>query len=374
MEKVDDNNDQESMPTNSAMEEQIESLILEKLEEIKQELKEIKQGGFIGQQHAEEVPTNGNQYEIGDFLNSGAYGAVFTVTDVEKQQQFAMKEYVPYDLQSELETNPNAYQSPSEIKKYVKQILDALSYLHKKGIIHRDVKPENILVQKIGVGEKQLKKLKLADFGSSKFVGGSHTPQVVTLQYRAPEILLGSVNYTTAVDLWSVGCLFYEFLMARPLVEDHSESELHVIQQIFKKLGTPTEATWAGVCSLPNYPTDMPQFIEKELEGEISAELDFEGRDLILQLLSVDPSKRITAEMALEHPYLQAIEASAKNAEDRFEKFAQRFQSEIEGLKQNSQSGDRPPPQALPPGHGVFAGIGTRIRRIISPKLRRLRD
>ncbi|XP_021775431.1 cell division control protein 2 homolog isoform X1 [Chenopodium quinoa] len=352
MEKVDDNNDQESMPTNSAMEEQIESLILEKLEEIKQELKEIKQGGFIGQQHAEEVPTNGNQYEIGDFLNSGAYGAVFTVTDVEKQQQFAMKvialqnneiteslvremfilrdtqhenivrlekifispssvnlvmEYVPYDLQSELETNPNAYQSPSEIKKYVKQILDALSYLHKKGIIHRDVKPENILVQKIGVGEKQLKKLKLADFGSSKFVGGSHTPQVVTLQYRAPEILLGSVNYTTAVDLWSVGCLFYEFLMARPLVEDHSESELHVIQQIFKKLGTPTEATWAGVCSLPNYPTDMPQFIEKELEGEISAELDFEGRDLILQLLSVDPSKRITAEMALEHPYLQGV-------------------------------------------------------------------
>ncbi|KAB7493604.1 Cyclin-dependent kinase 14, partial [Armadillidium nasatum] len=157
-------------------------------------------------------------------------------------------EYVHTDLSQYLERYSNGGLDPKNVKLFLVQLLRGLEYCHGRRILHRDIKPQNLLISEIG-------ELKIADFGLARAKSvPSHTysHEVVTLWYRPPDVLLGSTDYSTSLDLWGVGCIFVEMVTgvpAFPGVRDVHDQ----LGKIFKVVGTPTEETWPGVSQLPNY-------------------------------------------------------------------------------------------------------------------------
>ena len=149
--------------------------------------------------------------------------------------------------------------------------------------------------------------MKLADFGLARAYGlpiKTYTHEVVTLWYRAPEILLGQKQYSTSVDLWSAGCIFAEMATRRPLFA--GDSEVDEIFKIFKLHGTPTEETWPGVTKLKDFKTTFPKFKAVPLI-EVAKEMDPLGLDLLSKLIALNPAKRISARLALQHVHLFSL-------------------------------------------------------------------
>jgi len=168
-------------------------------------------------------------------------------------------------------------------------------------VLHRDLKPQNLLI------DRQTNNLKLADFGLARAFGipvRTYTHEVVTLWYRAPEILLGAKHYSTPVDIWSIGCIFCEMINQRPLFP--GDSEIDELFKIFQKLGTPTEDTWPGVTTLPDYKSTFPQWNRVEWE-KVAPTLCAPGIDLLAQMLVYEPSKRVSARVALSHPFFDDL-------------------------------------------------------------------
>jgi len=197
--------------------------------------------------------------------------------------------------------------SVSEIKCLLKQLLEAVSYMHSKDIVHRDLKTSNLLYTGDGV-------LKVCDFGLSRKMSGSgsYTPTVVTLTYRAPELLLGCEKYTSAIDVWAIGCILAELLLGEPLFKGRNEIEQ--IDCIFRTMGTPSISSWpdwkqyklAGLFeNMKDNSGDefYSTFAGLSFNGGVYVSDD--GIDLLEQLLCYDPSKRITASTALKHPWFQ---------------------------------------------------------------------
>lgn len=144
--------------------------------------------------------------------------------------------------------------------------------------------------------------LKIADFGLARAYGKPYdimTSQVVTRWYRAPELLFGSKHYTTAVDIWAVGCIFAELMLRVPFVAGNSDMDQ--LTTIFRALGTPSEKEWPGLTSLPDY-VSFP-FYPKQPLRQIFTAADSETLDLLSKMLTFDPLKRITAIECLNHPY-----------------------------------------------------------------------
>ncbi|KAJ6019788.1 hypothetical protein N7522_000496 [Penicillium canescens] len=127
------------------------------------------------------------------------------------------------------------------VKKFMVQLVEGIRYCHSRRILHRDLKPQNLLIDRDG-------NLKLADFGQARAFGvplRTYTHEVVTLWYRCPEILLGGRQYSTGVDMWSVGTIFAEMYTRKPLFP--GDSEIDEIFKIFRVLGTPDEELWPDV-------------------------------------------------------------------------------------------------------------------------------
>ena len=139
----------------------------------------------------------------------------------------------------------------------------------------------------------------------------SYTHEVVTLWYRAPDVLMGSRKYSTPVDLWSVGCIFGEMSSSRPLFPGTSDTDQLI--KIFKVLGTPNETIWPTMVDLPEYKPDFEQFPGKQLSEECPA-MEPAGLELLNRLLQYDPAKRITAKQALQDPYFATVEERYKAA------------------------------------------------------------
>jgi len=189
------------------------------------------------------------------------------------------------------------------LKSYMYQLLRSICVCHSHRVLHRDLKPQNLLIDKNG-------SLKLADFGLGRAFGvplRQYTHEVVTLWYRAPEILLGSKTYACPVDVWSLGCIFVEMATRKPLFP--GDSEIDELYKIFRVLGTPTEKTWPGVTELPDFKTSFPQWKATDIR-QIVPHLEESGVDLLQQMLQYEPSKRISAKKALSHPYFKDLDKS----------------------------------------------------------------
>ncbi|KAF1741602.1 hypothetical protein MXB_3848 [Myxobolus squamalis] len=176
-----------------------------------------------------------------------------------------------------------------EATEFLGQILSGIAYCHGHRILHRDIKPQNILVD-------FNRTIKLADFGLARCFGiplRQYTHEVVTLWYRAPEILLKNDYYSTSVDIWSVGCIYVE--MGKPLFP--GETEIDQLFRIFRVLGTPDKDLWSGVENMPYYNTKWPKWPPIDLKTLIPG-ISTLSLQLLKNMLTFDPMKRITARNA----------------------------------------------------------------------------
>lgn len=210
-------------------------------------------------------------------------------------------EFVEQDLKKALDKRGGPFNGMS-LKRLVYQLLDGLYFCHRHRIVHRDLKPANILLTSDGT-------LKIADFGLARAFQvplHTYTHEVVTLWYRAPEILLGEKHYTPAVDMWSVGCIMAE--LSKGKVIFRGDSEIGQIFEIFQVLGTPNESegSWPGVSRLPDFREAFPRWPAQNI-GSILPELEPEGVDLLLQMLRYNPADRISAKEALRHPWFNDV-------------------------------------------------------------------
>nr|XP_061803474.1 cyclin-dependent kinase 11B-like isoform X3 [Nerophis lumbriciformis] len=212
---------------------------------------------------------------------------------------YIVMNYVEHDLKSLMETMKQPF-LPGEVKTLMIQLLRGVRHLHDNWILHRDLKTSNLLLSHKGI-------LKVGDFGLAREYGSPlkpYTPVVVTLWYRSPELLLGAKEYSTAVDMWSVGCIFGELLTQKPLFP--GKSEIDQINKIFKDLGTPSEKIWPGYNELPAVKKmSFTEYHYNNLRKRFGALLSDQGFDLMNKFLTYCPSKRIVSDEALKHEYFR---------------------------------------------------------------------
>lgn len=209
-------------------------------------------------------------------------------------------EYFPMDLHHYLSNlEPSTGIGLEMVQHFLYQMVSAVSYCHRLDIMHRDLKPSNILFNRNGV-------LKLADFGLGRYVDKQNTsklsPDVVTLWYRAPELLLGETRYTKAIDIWSIGCIFAELITNRVLFRGNSE--INQLITIFKVMTTPNERIWPGVSKLPYFGLHFPRFEHFSLHRYVQP-LDQTGLHLLYQMLLYDVRLRYSADDILNHSFFK---------------------------------------------------------------------
>uniref|UniRef100_A0A8B9XQK0 cyclin-dependent kinase n=1 Tax=Bos mutus grunniens TaxID=30521 RepID=A0A8B9XQK0_BOSMU len=209
-------------------------------------------------------------------------------------------EYLDKDLKQYLDDCGNII-NMHNVKLFLFQLLRGLAYCHRQKVLHRDLKPQNLLINERG-------ELKLADFGLARAKSiptKTYSNEVVTLWYRPPDILLGSTDYSTQIDMWGVGCIFYEMATGRPLFPGSTvEEQLHFI---FRILGTPNEDTWPGILSNEEFRTyNYPKYRAEALLSH-APRVDSDGADLLTKLLQFEGRNRISAEDAMKHPFFLSL-------------------------------------------------------------------
>ena len=285
-------------------------------------------------------------------IGGGSFGMVYIVEEKDSKKQFAMKKFYMDNLNNggaekqfslltqfdhrnivkvieEFKQNGNQYliteyfsnnlynfsKKPTQekdVKQIIKQLLQALSYLHSQNYVHRDVKPDNILLSSLG-------EIKLTDFDLCRKVVSGTNPEekmsrnAVTLYYRPPEIFFGDRNYGVKVDVWGAGCVFIELILGEPVFK--ANNELGVLGKIIETLGCPSEDNWPGVSNLPNY---LPyQGATYQLDKILSGKISEKGLKIIEKMMKLDPSQRESAENLLKEAYfneeISSEEELAKN-------------------------------------------------------------
>lgn len=208
-------------------------------------------------------------------------------------------EYLDQDLKKYLDAREGGL-APDVYKPFLFQLLTGVAYCHHHRVLHRDLKPQNLLINREG-------ELKLADFGLARAFGipvRSYTHEVVTLWYRAPDVLLGSRKYSTPVDIWSIGCIFAEMVNGSPIFTGNSdESQLDTI---FRHLGKVSEANFPTVTELPEWDSlakNIPEYPTPPDLQSLVPKLSPVGLQLLSRMLVYDPAQRISAQEARHHEF-----------------------------------------------------------------------
>ncbi|KAI3387978.1 hypothetical protein SNEBB_004405 [Seison nebaliae] len=183
----------------------------------------------------------------------------------------------------------------SIIKSYMMMLLRGLEFIHANGLLHRDLKPNNLLISSEG-------NLRIGDFGLAKRFGTPNrqmTPQVITIWYRPPELIYGARFYGTGVDMWSVGCILAELLLRNPFLP--GANELEQLSKIFNVFGTPNTDNWPNVKSLSGYIEPHPR--EPVPLNQIFTAASEDLLMLLSEMMMLNPAKRITTTEALKSPF-----------------------------------------------------------------------
>ncbi|XP_051787132.1 cyclin-dependent kinase 15 isoform X3 [Erpetoichthys calabaricus] len=213
-------------------------------------------------------------------------------------------EYVQTDLAQYITQHPGGLR-PNNVKLFMFQLFRGLEYIHQQRILHRDIKPQNLLLTYLG-------ELKLADFSLARaqsVPSHNYSSEVVTLWYRPPEVLLGSTDYSAALDVWGAGCVFVEMLEGVPAFPGTTDA-CELLQMIWRVLGVPTEDTWPGVSQLPNYRAGWHSLHSPpELRDTWPrlGRLSRVAEDLAGQLLRCAPKDRLSAAETLRHGYFSLL-------------------------------------------------------------------
>lgn len=227
-------------------------------------------------------------------LNLIQHYSFFKVIHTEKTLTLVF-EFMDQDLKKYMDVNGNdGALDPYTCKNFMYQLLRGIAFCHENRVLHRDLKPQNLLINSKG-------ELKLGDFGLARAFGipvNTFSNEVVTLWYRAPDVLLGSRNYSTSIDMWSAGCIMAEIYSGKPLFPGKTNEDQLI--QIFKLLGTPTEETWPHVSELSEYKKNFPLYPTTSVTHKLPM-MDILAMDLLLRLIQYQPNLRISAKDALNH-------------------------------------------------------------------------
>jgi len=227
---------------------------------------------------------------------------------VEHNDCFMVFEYLSHDLTGLL--NHPTFKLEHAHKKHLgRQLFEGLNYLHRRGVLHRDIKAANILVSSTG-------QLKLADFGLARFFAKrgkpDYTNRVITIWYRSPELLLGETQYGPAVDIWSAACVMIE-IFTRHAIFPGDGGEINQLDKIYNVLGTPTRSEWPGLVDMAWFellrPTERkPNTFAEKYQERVTPD----AFELLQAMFMYDPLKRPTAGDVLEHPYFTTEEPAAR--------------------------------------------------------------
>ncbi|PIC35417.1 hypothetical protein B9Z55_014783 [Caenorhabditis nigoni] len=209
-------------------------------------------------------------------------------------------EYVDRDLKQYMDSCNNAMQM-NNIRLFLFQLLRGLAYCHQRRVLHRDLKPQNLLITAKG-------ELKLADFGLARAKSvptKTYSNEVVTLWYRPPDVLLGSTDYSTHIDMWGVGCILFEMIAGRALFPGGTPTEQ--LGLIFRTLGSPRPDRHPTICEKPTfYPYANRHYNPEPLCRQIPR-IDAHGFELLMKFLQYEGKDRVSAAEALKHPFLRTI-------------------------------------------------------------------
>lgn len=250
------------------------------------------------------------------YLQEISHPSIVALLDVfsSKDQNINMViEYFPNGNLEELIRDTSVNYGAADVKAWMGMLCRAIYYCHSNFILHRDIKPNNLLIARDG-------EVKLADFGLARSFaepGHNMTPMVITLWYRPPELLFGAKHYSGAVDVWSIGMVFAELLLRRPYaaadIQDpdalaQGGGDIAQVEKICEAVGTPAEENWPGVSKLPHYfePEKKIPVRDKNFYTRLFPTAGNEGVDLLMGMLKLDPRRRPTARQSLEHEWWRA--------------------------------------------------------------------
>lgn len=230
---------------------------------------------------------------------------------VEKNEAYMVFEYLSHDLTG-LINHPTFKLTAAHKKDLARQMFEGLDFLHRRGVLHRDIKAANILVSSTG-------QLKYADFGLARFYTKSrqldYTNRVITIWYRPPELLLGETQYGPAIDIWSACCVFME-MFTRKAVFPGEGGELSQLERVYNMLGTPSRTEWPRIADLPWYELMQPtqQRRVRQFEEVLKDVLSEQAMEMARWCFAYDPATRPSAEEVLRHPYFTSEDPPPKRA------------------------------------------------------------